>query len=362
MPALKRPTQAEIAKEAQVSQSAVSFVLNGKFSDRIPAATREKVLRAARRLGYRQNYYARSLALGKANCIGLVYEESFDFLTGDPFVSGVFNGITRELNRRRQNLIFSALEPGSQDLPPMLESYFVEGVLLPACKNPKLPALLRNRGIPHLLVDPFYREEESPCLLIDNETGVFGAVDHLIRKGHRRIAMVAPRHRSGKVAWSFEERIAGYRRALEEHSIAFDPSLLVLSEYESLHPGKQPDFTAGFHAGMKLLDRAAGRPTAVLAANDQAASGILSASQRLEIRVPEELSIVGFDDLPSSRTSRPALTTVRVDKEALGRRAVSLLLDLIQGKPAARAARAPAELVLRASAAKPATHPSSQRI
>lgn len=327
----KRVTQAEIARRAKVSQSTVSFVLNDRFRDRVPKSTREKVLRVAKEIGYRTNHFARSLVLGTTNSVGLIYEDTFEFLTEDPFCSAIFRGINQELSRRRQNLIFSTINSDQEILPPMMESYLVEGILLLACKNPRLPSVLRDRGIPHIVIDPFYKEVRSPRILIANKKCAESVVDYLVRIGHQKIGMVAPCMASGEVAWSFQERIAGYKDGLKKNNLEFDPELLVLSVYDLSMHNEFPEIKAAKEAARKLLERKQ-RPTAIFAVNDRVALGVLKAAGEMGLNVPSDLSIIGFDGLPFTETTEPPLSTIDINKAELGRRAVEMLLKLSQGE------------------------------
>ena len=345
----KRVTQAEIARRARVSQATVSFVLNSRFTDRVPERTRERVLKVAREIGYRTNYFARSLVLGTTNSVGLIYEDTFEFLTEDPFCSAIFRGVNQELTRRRQNLIFSTVNGMQEVLPPMMESYLVEGIILLACKNRRLPTALRERGIPHILIDPFYEEVKSPRILISNKRCAAEIVDHLAQNRHTRIGMIAPATVTGEMAWSFKERIAGFQQGLKQNGLTFDPSLLVMSTYDLTIKNEFPELRPARMAAKKMLE-SANRPTAIFGANDRIALGVLQQAQEMGVSVPGELAIVGFDDLQFTQTTVPPLSTVSVDKESLGRKTVEQLFNIVQGN-AGPALRIQGKLVVRGSSA-----------
>ncbi|ARA94153.1 LacI family transcriptional regulator [Rhodothermaceae bacterium RA] len=311
----KRVTISDVAAEAQVSISTVSLVMNGKTN--VSAETRRRVQQAARRLGYVPRKAAQQLAAQKTGNIGFVLREDH-FTRSEPFYTRIFLGT--EFEARHQNLyvllatIPQEYEPGTHT-PRFLHERNVDGVLVAGKVPPGFLDEVAAQKLPVVLID--YEREALPSVVIDNQGGARAAVSHLIERGHRHIAMVGAdlQHPSLKA------RAEGYRLALDEAGIAYDPAR-VLDE-----PG-EPRRDTGRRLAARLL--ALDPPvTAAFCVNDAVAFGVIEAVQAAGRSVPEDLAVVGFDDVDSASTASPPLTTVRVYKEQLGELALRYLADLI---------------------------------
>ncbi len=356
MPSLKKrkparaATLADVGRAAGVSAMAASVVLNAaQSSSRVAAATRTRILAAARRLRYRPNAAARALAERRMHTIGVAAVVDVGGELNHYFLS-VFNGILEAATRHRQNTTVFTLADWEQDaarLPGLCDGR-IDGLILIA---PVLsPAAVR--ALPdHTPVVTLHANMPIPGsvnLESDEEAGACGMVSHLIARGHRRILHVAgPRGLLGA-----ERRIRGYRRALAAARIPFHAAWLVEAGYE-MDEGRQ--------ALHDWLRRFAGRPLpqAIFCGNDAGAIGCMEALAEVGLRVPEDVSVAGFDDTLAARTTVPQLATVRQPLHAMGSRAVEVLLARLRPRPGTRRPEFqntivfPTELVLRASVGPP---------
>jgi LacI family transcriptional regulator len=309
-------TLAELAEKLHLSTATVSRALNDQPG--VGAETRQRVLAAAAELGFAPHNGARTLATTRTENIGFVlYAKP---VGSDPFYSRIVQGVERECARRGYHLFLSALELEQAAQPQtfsLVQSRRVDGLIL---AGPDIPARfvleLHARRLPIVLVDNALGETALDAVLSDDSGGAYVAVRHLIDHGYRSIACV-----SGPQAWvSSRERTAGYRRALGEVGLA--PQILAMGE--TTHE-------TGLDAMGQIL--AAGpAPRAVFAVNDAMALGVIHAAEAAGLRVPDDVAVVGFDDLAWTALRRPALTTVHIYKEQMGRIAASRLFDII-GEP-----------------------------
>ncbi|MCS7068024.1 MAG: substrate-binding domain-containing protein [Meiothermus sp.] len=305
-------TLSDVAREAGVSPSTVSRVING--TARVKPGKREAVLRAIERLHYHPNILAKGLAQGRSLTIGVVTQE-----ISSPYYGEMLKGVEQALEKTPYHPIFASghwradqeeaalkvLVGRQVDALVVMDGSVPGELLLELVKT--MPVVVVGRNIPGL-----------PCLGIDNVQGALEGTRHLIELGHRRIAHIAgPQSHPDAI-----ERLQGYREALQQGGIAFDPALVVEGDY--LEP-------SGLMAVESLLARGA-LFTAIFAANDQMAYGANVALYRRGIRVPQDVSLVGFDDLPSSSYFTPPLTTVRQPGLEMGWEAARLVLALLEGR------------------------------
>ncbi|RIH86740.1 Catabolite control protein A [Meiothermus luteus] len=304
-------TLSDVAREAGVSPSTVSRVING--TARVDARKREAVLRAIERLGYRPNLMAKGLAQGRSLTIGVVTQE-----ISSPYYGEMLKGVEQALEGTSYHPIFASghwRADQEEAALKVLVGRQVDGLIVMDGSVPQerllelaqsMPVVVVGRSIPGLR-----------CLGIDNAQGAYEGTRHLIELGHRRIAHIAgPQSHPDAI-----ERLRGYRKALEGAGLPFDPALVVEGDY--LEP-------SGLLAVEALLARGA-LFTAIFAANDQMAYGANVALYRRGIRVPHDVSLVGFDDLPSSSYFTPPLTTVRQPGLEMGWEAARLVLALLEG-------------------------------
>lgn len=336
----RRPvTMRQLAEVAGVSQTTVSRVLNGvEGSIRIPTATRERVLQAARDLGYRPNPFARGLRGSRTGTIGLVVREAFD-----PFFSHLTAMITSEARKHNYSVVMGAAEGRVQTASRLtwaLDTQHCDGILLlgDLRDEPNVLADVNAQGRPLLALCVGGRMGDVPTLNTDNLYGAALAMEHLWSLDHRKIAML--------YAWvgDHAQRLEGYLNFMRDKSQNFP------AEY--IQPTTH-DAKGGYLAARKLLSSEK-RPTAIFASNDMLAIGALKAAYDLGIHVPTDVSLVGFDDTPFAEFVAPALTTVHQPVAEMAELAVQDLLRTVTDfdyKPPAFRALQPTLVVRQSTAA-----------
>lgn len=335
----------DVARAAGVSVATVSRVQNG--SSLVKETTRRRVGEIVARLGYTPHGAARSLITSRTNTIGVLLPD----LYGE-FFSEVIRGTDQAAQRHGYHLLVSsshddraALESALRSMRGRVDGLIVMWPELDEAVMPNLPA-----GCPLVLLSAPLRPQGFDVIRVANFEGAYAMVGHLLNLGHRRIAIIKGVEGNADAA----ERLRGYRAALISAGIR--PGALEV-------PGAFTE-ESGFEAASQLLNRTV-RPTAIFAANDAMAVGALSATREAGLRVPQDLALAGFDDIPMARFLDPALSSVHVDISALGEHATLRLLSALRDKSQHRhrAETLPTTLVLRRSCAAPAptTRPISRR-
>ena len=326
----------DIARAAGVSHSTVSRALRG--SPLITAQTREMIQQKASEMGYQASAIARSLVTQRTLTIGVVVTS-----IADPFNGGVVSGIEEVANRHGYSVILANSQTDPDREVRVVRGFQerrVDGVLVTASRVGALYlSVMSEMRVPVVLINNQHPGEFLHAVAIENVEAAQTATKHLIDLGHRSIGYIGDH--SGYQ--SELERMAGYRQALFASGIAFRSELVCAGDGGA---------EQGTLAMRQLLTSGAG-PTAVFCYNDRTAMGALQAAVELGIRVPEELSIVGFDDLFFAPYLRPALTTIRQPKEEMGRQAMRLLLSLFAGETSPRTIHVQGELIVRASTGPP---------
>lgn len=314
----------DIARKAGVSASTVSRTLNNK--GRISRETRERVIQAARELEYPMPQDA-GLSRRRTNRIGILFDRRLRSLVSDPFYGLVMVGVEEWLRDEGYQVLFSTFSHHEADMAMISEFATerpVDGLIIAGCDiEPDCINEVVSTGMPLVLVDNNIVEPKVPCVMTDNTVGAREAVEHLIRLGHRDIGFT-----SGPMTHSsLYERYQGYRQAMEAYGLPVRPEMIIA--YEDV---ADYDVSGGYKAAERLLKRSP-RPTAIFAGNDAMAIGVMKATQELGLSVPDDLSVVGFDDIELAAHTTPALTTVRVHKRELGYHAARLILESIDGDP-----------------------------
>lgn len=323
----------DVAALSGVSFQTTSKVLNGKGS--VSEETRERILSAARELGYVPNILARSLVTRRTRAIGLV---ASDF--GDPNLSRFIVGAEQEARRHGYAVVISSIDPdgtGGDRATRALIERRVDGVLLaaPQMEEDVKTARLINRQVPTVSL---HHVPGGGVATVGSDHSLTGllATRHLIEMGHRKIATV-----TGPLARRVtHSRLHGYRLALEEAGISYETSLIEESNWQ---------ISGGFEATQRLLSR---RPdlTAIFAQNDTMAIGVLSLLRQLGRHVPKDCAVVGCDDIEIAAHTGPPLTSIKVPFHETGEEAIRLLLGMIaSGSAEPRRVQLPVELVPRAS-------------
>jgi LacI family transcriptional regulator len=318
----RRSTIKDVAAEAHVSISTVSLVMNDK--GHVSPDTRERVLETARRLGYVPTQAARQLVARRTGNIGFVLREDH-FTRSEPFYTRIFLGAEFEARHRNVYVLLASIPrdyvPG-EHTPRFLRERNVDGLIVAGKVAPEFMAEVNAIHVPVVLVD--YEHGKHPSVVIDNQQGARAAVEHLLARGHQRIAFVG----ADMSHPSLRARLDGYRLALGAAGLAFDESLVVTSEWD------EPNRPTGSILAERML-RLTPRPTAVFCVNDALALGVLDRAAQQGLQVPGSLAVVGFDDVPGAVGASPPLTTVAVFKEQMGELALRYLGDLIDGLPIA---------------------------
>lgn len=315
-PAASTPSIYEVARRAEVSVATVSRVLNGKGPVR--AETRQRVLDAVSALDYVPHSGARSLSTRRTMLIGVLLPD----MHGE-FFSEIVRGIDRVARAAGYHLLVSGAHNDPDETAAVLQALHgrVDGLVLMA---PGLGASWLRQRLPRRLPVVLLNDggtSAHPSLRIDNRRGARLAVEHLLAHGHREIAFISGPAGNSDAA----ERQRGYNEALRVHGLRRQPRLELVGDFSE---------ESGALAG-RAIARLTPRPTAVFAANDSMAVGCLGALRESGLEVPGEVSLVGFDDIPIARHLHPALTTVRVPIAELGQRAMSRLLQDVEGGDAA---------------------------
>jgi len=337
---LRRSTRADVARRARVSVATVSYVINAGPRP-VSQTTRARVLRAIQQLDYRPSEIARSLRLQRTRTIGLILPD-----TANPFFSAVAKGVEDAGFAAGYSVLLghSGYDVSRERAyAEVMISKQVDGVIyIQATTDAATAQSLLQHRIPTVAVDREIVGVEIDCVVADNYGGSRAATEHLVKLGHRRIACIL---RSPALS-NARERLRGYQAILAEAGL--DPN-----------PGYLRFGGAGYEDGRRAVEQLFTldpRPTAVLAFPDIVAVGAIRGIVDAGLRVPEDVSVVGFDDIPSSGFMDPALTTVAMPKREMGQRAAEVLLARIAGaEPDAAAQRIvlPAVLVVRESTAPP---------
>ncbi len=328
-----RPTLAEIAAEAGVSLPTVSKVVNGHAD--VAAATRARIEQL---LGER-NYRHPGIRRGRhAGLIDVVFNG-----LDSPWAVEILRGVEDWCSAHGMAAAVSSVRHGNArpaSWTSALASHDTDGVLLVLSElTTDQLRQLHEEDIPLVVIDPVnLPDPDLPGVGATNWAGGMAATDHLIASGHTRIATIG----GPETYLCSRARIDGYRSALERAGLKYDKELVRHGDFQ---------YEGGFLHGCALLDLA-DRPTAIFAGSDQQALGVYEAARQRSLRIPQDLSVVGFDDLPMSRWSSPPLTTVRQPLAEMGRVAAEMLGTLIEGLPlSSRRMELATELVIRGSSA-----------
>jgi LacI family transcriptional regulator len=300
----------DIARRVGVSPSVVSRALNNKYG--VKEATRQAIAEAAKEMGYHPNVAARSLVTRRSQTIGVIIPD-----ISEPFYSRVIKGMQYIADEAGYTLLFSnsyeSLEQ-SKVVQKMVDGQRVDGLIIVGSSRAERDYIssLTAKGTPFVVIERHFSDLNMNCIWVDNVVGGYIATKHLIECGHRRIA-----HITGDLSFEVAaDRVKGYRKALDEAGIPYSPKLVLPGSFV---------WQDGY-AAMKQLLSDTPRCTAVFAGNDSMAYGALQAIAEAGLSVPQDISVVGFDDLEFSSLTNPPLTTVRQPRYEMGRDAMRLLL------------------------------------
>lgn len=330
----RRPaTIVDVAREAGVSFKTVSRVLNGEPNVREP--TRQRVLEAAKALGYRANPYARNLRAAQSRLIAVYYSNP-----SRNYTSEIQIGVLQRCNAEGFNAIFEQAGDGPGSLVSLRGEPNLAGVILvpPLTEDPAFLSRLSAAGIPFVRLAPLPEEGEAGHVSMDDELAASEMTDYLVSLGHRRIGFIAgpPDHPQARL------RETGFRAALARHGLKLDPGHMAQGTFH---------YDSGLRAAEALLS-ASRPPTAIFASNDDMAAAVLAVAYRKGLRVPQDLSVTGFDDTPLASVVVPSLTTVYQPIREMAAQAAGLLLGKVEADAGA-AHVLPHRIVVRETTAPP---------
>ncbi len=332
---MKRLTISRIAELSGVSKATVSRVLNGY--PHIRPEIREKVQKVIAETGFQPNNVARLLASDRSNIIALIIPSGPYAVFTDPYFPVLTQGISQAANRNHQTLalfIMQSEEEGHETVRHILNTGLIDGMIITADRKDAslIPSVIEHK-MPFVVIGRPEHTPNASYIDADNVGGSYLATQHLISLGYKRIATIASSQNS-----SGDDRFTGYCRALADHQIPMNESLIAFGDYS---------LQSGYEATQKLLPAS---PDAIFVASDTMALGVLRALREAGLRVPQDIAIVGYDDLPPALQADPALTTIRQPIEKIGGLAVEMLMEVITAPNAERQERIlPTQLIVRAS-------------
>jgi DNA-binding LacI/PurR family transcriptional regulator len=316
----KRSTSFDVAELAGVSRTTVSFVLNDVMDVSISEVTRQRVLDAAKKLHYHPNVAGKKLVSGKSDTVGLVLCQSPEQIFADAFLPQVILGVEQAAIQQGFHVLLKPIDPSDAGgYTNLIRENHVDGILLSGPRQDDQALIgLYEEGVPVMLMGQM-PNTKMPFVDVNATAGAEAAVRHLISLGHTQIGMItnAPLNYT-----SAQQRRAGYCQAMDAARLEVDSFLI-----------QEGDFTpaSGFTAMEELLNRSRGI-TAVFVASDVVAIGAMLAIKRAGLRIPADIAIVGFDDIPLAEFFDPPLTTVHLPAYGLGLAAGERLIRLIQGE------------------------------
>lgn len=307
-----KPTIYDIARKAGVSTATVSKVFNK--SGRISEKTRKRILEISKELNYQPNVLASALTGKKTYTVGLLIPDMVN-----PFFAELARSVEDRAHESGFNVVICNTDNDMRKeikYVQLLRQKSVDGIIVATgVRNDAIWKELIAQQVPVALVAREMSVLSASTVLVDDFVGGYAAAAHLLERGHRRIAVIAEN-------WSVtssKERVRGYRHALEESGVPFDESLIVQSDFS---------VSAGKDAALSLFDRDV-PPSAIFACNDVLAIGVLQAAKQRDITVPEQLSVVGFDNTMLAEIADPALTTIAQPIQAMGHQVVDLITQEI---------------------------------
>jgi LacI family transcriptional regulator len=326
----------DVARESGVSYGTVSRVINN--SPNVKEETRERVKHVIEQMGFVGNRNARSLVSGRTQVIGLLIPD-----LGTAYIGEIIRGVDAELETVQYNLMLYTTHrreiKESGYITSLIQSG-VDGLILVLPRNPaNYLEKLRSLKFPYVLVDHQGIDDQGPAVGATNFQGALDATTYLISLGHRKIAFITGSMDLG----CSQERLEGYKAALNQHSIPIKKEWIIEGDFEQTTAYKSAKSL------MSLVDR----PTAIFASNDMMAFGVMNAVRDSGLKIPSDISVIGFDDIFQAGQTMPGLTTVHQPLEKMGREATRILIEMMaEGEIKAGKIELPTRLVLRDSCRK----------
>ncbi len=328
-------TIGELAKLAGVSKTTVSRVINNKPD--VDPVTREKINSLIEQYSFQPNAFAKAISQKQSNHLGLLIPHKAEYIFSNPFYTEVMRGVSTTVDKQGYYLVMCyAHEVNYMDI---YRQKRVDGFVLlsPGSFHKQIIESLNTGNVPFVSTARIAAEPSMTYVDVNNFEGASLLMEHLISLGHRRIAFI------GKpTLQSSQDRLSAYQAALEKAGIPYDPGLALVTDTSSVESGHE--YT------LRLL-QSEQPPTAIFLANDVMAIGAINAAHESGLRVPDDLSIVGFDDIPFSNYTNPPLTTVHQPAYEKGVRAAELLINLLQTQETPESVMLPVKMVVRRSTA-----------
>ena len=328
-------TLEDIAQMSGVSRSTVSRVING--NPNVSEQTRKKVLDIIQNIGFQPNLAARGLAVGRTRVIGLVIPTGLTIIFSDPYFPLVIQGVASACNPRGYSVMLWLAEPEYErkTISQVLYNGLIDGVIVSSMvmDDPLIERLSESQR-PFITIGRHPTNDRLNFVDVDNRAGAYQGVMYILHTGRRRVAMITgPRNMIAGL-----DRYQGYQDALRERGLHVQPELVTEGEFSDI---------SGYLAMKRLLPQ---RPDAVFAASDAMAFAAMRAIQEAGLCIPDDIAVVGFDDIPTAATSQPSLTTVRQPIQRTGSVAAEMLIEKIEN-PETKPCRIvlPTELVIRDS-------------
>ncbi len=328
----------DVAKKANVSIATVSLVLQN--NQRISPATRKRVLRVVDKFNYRPSRMARGLVMQQSHNIGFILTDDH-FLRTEPFYTHIFLGCEFESHVYEYYILLHTIPRNyekSKDLPRFIQEHNVDGVIIAGKVPAEIINSIEQNKLPVVFVDYCPPKGDYSAVLIDNIKGGIEATDYLIDHGHQKIAFIG-----GDLQHpSIQGRFQGYKQAIEQKKVSFNPKYVITSEADTTRD-------TGYNAARSLLSHGS-QITAIFSCNDAMAIGAMQYIEDQGLRVPEDISIIGFDNVDAAVYTDPPLTTLNVPKEELGIEAMRLMVDILKKRvKSTKKVLVPVEIIRRES-------------
>ncbi|SHF27174.1 LacI family DNA-binding transcriptional regulator [Caloramator proteoclasticus] len=310
----------EVAEKAGVSPSTVSRVISD--SPRISEETKAKVRKVMQELGYHPNAIARSLVCRTTNTIGIVMPRAAEDVFLNPFFPEALRGIAKSTHEEGYCILITTGNTDEEQLESLnavVNGGRVDGIILMYSKidDPILKAV-KKMEIPFAMIGRPPKGENCDFVDNDNIDAAFNVTEHLIKMGHRRIGLI---NGSLNLVVSLD-RFEGYKRALNKHNIELDESIIVSGEFVQ----------EGGYEGMKKILQSPNPPTAIITTDDLMAFGAIKAAREMGVKIPKDVSIMSFNNIPLSEFATPALTSVEINAYTLGYEAAKIVIDKVKGR------------------------------
>ncbi len=334
-----KPTIKDVARKANVSIATVSLVINNH--KRISSETKLLVNKTIKELNYHPSHTARGLVSRKTKNIGFILTEDH-FLRSEPFYTRIFLGTEFEARNYEYYILLTTIPSDFQrgdKLPRFILERNIDGIIVAGKVPDTIIKDLEKYEMPLAFVDYYPPSEKYPVVLIDNVSGALQAVQHLLELGHKNIAFIGADIKHP----SIRDRFQGYKIALERNGMSVNPNYNTITD--EIYPAREN----GYQAAKKLLSKNK-KITGIFTCNDAMAIGVMQYLKDNNIKVPEDISLIGFDDVEADLSLDPPLSTISVPKLELGIEAFRLMKDILKNRvKSPKKILVPTELVIRQS-------------